>query len=228
LSLRDVLDVLGRRWPLSVVVLLLTLGVGWLVAHPAPTYTASEIFAVEPPVSPQVPNQLNVFRPSLAITAAAVAQRLKTPDGEARLRSRGLVGKYDVVPRNSGTVQTPAYIIPSLRAEVIANSQDVALRSVEVLTSVFREELSAMQDEWDVAATQRITVAVLAPASAVVLVPSRSRALAGVAILGLAGAIVLPLWYEQIRRRRARRVAERAADRPATPRTRLSTSIRSR
>jgi hypothetical protein len=203
LSLREVLDVFGRRWMLSVAVLLLALGGGWLVAHPKPKYKAIEVFTVQPPVSPQVPNQLNSFRPSLAITAAVVAQRLKTPAGEAKLRTRGVVGDYDVVPRNSGTVQTPAYIIPSLQATATTFDQSSALRSVVLLARAFSDELTAMQDELDVAAAQRIVVSEVAPASVVVQLPSRSRALLGVGLLGTAGAVLVPLWYEQALRRRA-------------------------
>jgi hypothetical protein len=133
-----------------------------------------------------------------------VAKRLKNPTGQAQLKARGVAGDYDVVPRNSGTVQTPAYIIPSLQAQVTTHDQASALRSVDILVQAFRDELTTIQDELDVAANQRITVEVLAPAGAYRQLPSKIRALAGVGLSGLAGSILLSLWYDQLLRRRAR------------------------
>jgi hypothetical protein len=210
LSLREVLDVLSRRWYLSLAVLLLTLGAGWLVVNPGQAYTASEIFAVQPPASPQVPNQLNVFRPSLAITAAVVAQRLKSPSGIEKLRARGVVGDYDVVPRNSGTVQTPAYIIPSLQATVTTFDATRALRSLAIVMQAFEDELTGMQDERDVAPSQRITINVLAPPSAIAQLPTKARAVFAVGVIGLAGSILLPQWVEAILVRRQLRRAQAA------------------
>lgn len=201
MSLREVLGILRHRWRVSAIVLALTLGAGWLVAHPTPTYVAKEVFAVQPPASPQLPNQLNNFRPSLAITAAMVAKRLNNPGGQAQMKARGVVGNYELVPRNSGTVQNPAYIIPSIEAQVTAGDRGGALHSVAILVDAFRDELAAIQDELDVASNQRIALEVLAPASAHLLLPSKVRALAAVGLLGLAGSILLSLWYDQLRRR---------------------------
>lgn len=221
MSLREILDVILRQRVLCLAVLGLTMAAGFVVAQPRPVYSASETFAVQPPRSPQVPNQLNMFRPSLAITAAVVAQRLKSPSGERQLRSRGLLGEYDVVPRNSGTVQTPAYVIPSLQATVSTHDRASALRGVALLVRVFQEELDSIQDEVDVAADQRITLSVLAAADAVRQAPARARALAGVALLGLAALVLVPLWYQQVgewlRRRRVRRAAAGTSSAVAVP-----------
>ncbi len=208
MTLRDFIGALSRRWVVSVSVLLLTLVAAGLLGRPRPTFVAQETFAVQPPASPQLPNQLNTFRPSLAMTAAVVAQRLKTPQVESQLRAEGVVGDYDVLPRNSGTVQTPAYIIPSLQVVVTTHDRDAALRSVALVIRAFDNELSALQDQVDVAVDQRITTAVIAPASAALQLPSKSRALAAIGILGLSTALLAPLWYERLASRwepRARR-----------------------
>jgi hypothetical protein len=170
-----------------------------------PTYVAQAMFVVQPPATPQVPNQLDTFRPSLALTASVVAQNLKSPSGESALRARGLVGEYDVVPRNSGTVQTPYYIIPSVQAIVIGHDQAVILRSVALLMDAFDDELVALQDQLDVARDQRITTEVIAPASASLQAPSRVRALAGVFIIGAGAAMLAPIWYDHLAAWRAGR-----------------------
>lgn len=209
MTLRDALGALGRRWMLALPILLLTTGACWVFGRPGATYTARETFVIQPPASPQVPNQLNAFRPSLALTASAVAQRLKSPLGERQLRARGVVGEYDLVPRNSGTVQTPAYIIPSVQALVTGRDRATALRSVSLLMSAFNSELAALQDRLDVAQDQRITTRVIAPADAVRHAPSRIRVLAGIGILGIVLAVLGPIWCDELARRAVTRSAER-------------------
>lgn len=198
MTLVDVLDAVARRWWVSVSVVLLTGVFGWPLAHPPTTYVAQAIFVVQPPATPQVPNQLDTFTPSLALTASVVAQNLKSPSGESALRARGVVGEYDVVPRNSGTVQTPYYILPSVQAIVTGHDRDTTLRSVALLMSAFDSELVALQDQLDVAQDQRITTQVIAPASASLQAPSRIRALAGAFIIGVCAAVLAPIWCDRL------------------------------
>jgi hypothetical protein len=208
MGLREVIGALVRRWPVWLVGMVLTLGAGWVVIHPTPSYTASEIFAAQPPVTPWSPNSLTDFRPSLAITAALVAQLLKSPSGEALLHSRGLVGTYNLVPRNSGTQQNPAYIIPSVQATVTSADQDQAAASTTILLRAFDEDLKSLQDQWNVPANLRITITVLAPIAVTESVEAKSRALAGVAILGIASCFTIALWWDIAVQRRRRAKAD--------------------
>lgn len=202
MSPREVIETLLRRWPIWSAVLLLTAAAGWFVAHPTPTYIASEIVAVEPPSTDILPNQLTDLRPSLAITSAVVAQRLKNTTAEAQLRRTGVVGDYDLVPRNSGTTQNPAYLIPSIQITVTAHDAEAAARSVALVLTAFTNELVSLQDEWAVAGAQRLSIEVLAPTGIQAVVRAKSRALAGAGLVGLGVALTTTLWSDRVLRRR--------------------------
>ncbi len=201
MSPREVVQALLRRWPIWLTVLIVTSVAGWFVAHPTPTFTATEIVAVQPPATPQMPNKLTDIRPSLAITSAVIARRLKSPSGEQQLRKLGVVGEYDLLPRNSGTTQNPAYVIPSIQIMVTTHDADAAMHSVDLVLRTFASELVALQDEWAVAKGQRLSIAVLAPAAVQPLVRSRTRALAAAGLIGLAAAVIASLWGDRFARR---------------------------
>jgi hypothetical protein len=211
---------LRRRWLVLLVGMVATALVGLVVTHPRPTYNGSEVFAIQPPATPRVPNQLTGLGPSLALTGAAVARRLKSPARLAELRRQGMSDEYDVVPRNSGTTQNPSYWIPSIQILVTGHDEAQVLRSVATLFTAFQADLEALQDEWGVATSQRITTTVLAPPSAARLWPRKSRALAGVGLLGAAGSVAVALWCEEVLGRRRGQATGTAAagTRPAARR----------
>jgi hypothetical protein len=200
-SFREVIEALGRQWRVLVVGVVTTGLFGWLAAHPQPTFKAVTVIALQPPQTPLHPNKLTDLRPSVALTAAMVTRRLESEAGDAGLRSNGVRGTYEIAPRNSGTRQTPAYSIPSVEMSVTAHDSATAFNSVERLASAFDAELAALQREWAVAAEDLITVTVLAPPTAQALLPVKSRALVGAALLGTIGTAMAALWFD---RRRAR------------------------
>jgi hypothetical protein len=225
-SLREIVSTLSRRWAVLVVGAVVTALAGWVGIHPAPTYDAKSLITLRAPRSQNVPNQFNDGRPSLALTGTLVAARLKSRSGEAQLRRDGVAGKYDLVPRNSGTTATPLYIIALLEIQVVTNSERDALRSVKAIVSRFASELDAMQAEWDVPGAERISIAELAPPAILQMHVLKDRVLLGIALLGGIGSALAALWLDgplaRWQRRRAWRAPAGRGTRRAQPRRMLA------
>ncbi len=207
--LTELLAALRRQWIIMLVGLGLTAGVGLWAADPPPRYEAFEVFAILPPQLPNIPNQLTGLRPSLAVTGAVVAQRLMSGSGRTQLRNAGVTSNYSLAPRNSGTVQTPEYLIAWVMAKASGPDERTAMRALDTIISVFADELVRLQDERNVAQAERITIGVLAAPSASLVPHSKTRALAGT---GLAGFIITTtvalFWDRSARRRRLRLESE--------------------
>jgi hypothetical protein len=202
--LSDMAGVVRRRWYFLLIGMLLTAPVGLRAAHTPDRYIASEVVVIQPPVS-STPNPMTGMYPSLAVTAAAVASRLSTPDARAMFRSRGVTGKYSFEPRNTGTNQEPQYVIASMTITYIADDAASGLRALAVLSDTFETELKALQDRSNVGSKVRISVAVLVPPTATLLTHSPLRSLVGVGLLGAVGTAAIMLWVDEIIRRRRRR-----------------------
>jgi hypothetical protein len=214
-TLREIVRTLRRRWVVLAVGVVATAIAGWVVIHPGPTYEAKSLITLRAPRSQSVPNQFNDGRPSIALTGSLIAARLKSRSGEEQLRRDGVVGKYDLVPRNSGTSATPMYLIALLEVTAITHSEADGLRTVRTIVSRFASELDAVQAEWQVPGAERIGVAELAPPSIIPLHVLKSRALAGVALLGGFGTVLAALWLDgplARRQRRARRAPALRSD----------------
>jgi hypothetical protein len=202
LFLSDVVRALSRRWYLVILGVALTLGGGYAAAKVSPTYQSSVVLVIQSPVSVDAPNPLTGIYPSVAITAAAVASSLQTPAAAAEFRKAGVTGTYEFLPRNTGTNQEPRYLISSMTVTDTTDSEDGSIQALTVLTSAYEARLKELQDRWNVRQDLRITVSTLVPPSAVQLSYSASRALLGSAILGGLGTLAVPLWIDQIIRRR--------------------------
>ncbi|WP_426510445.1 hypothetical protein ACPPVO_07030 [Dactylosporangium sp. McL0621] len=198
----DVLRALSRRWYVVVVGVVLTAALGYQAARVTPVYLASEVLVVKYPVSPDAPNPLTGLYPSVAVTAAAVATSLRTPAFEAEFRRAGVTGTYEFAPRNTGTNQEPRYIISSLTVTNTTDSEEGALRALRILTAAYTDKLKELQDRWNVRQDLRFTVSTLVAASVVELSHSSQRALIGSAFLGGLGTLAVPLWVDEIIRRR--------------------------
>ena len=206
--LRDVFQSLRRRWWILACGLLITLIAGYFAAQPPTMYRAVEVFAVRPPQTPDIPNQLAGLRPSVATFSAGVAQRLSSPSGRGDLRNEGVTGPYVLTPRNSGTRQTPEYLIASVQVTTTEADEATALRSLATVTEAFRRELNKLQDEWNVSANERITITMLAEPSATQLPHSRVRALGGSLLLGGGISVAAALWLDEFLVRRRRRAED--------------------
>lgn len=219
MSPREVIAVLRLRWYVVAVVLFATALGGWHVKHVQPLFQGTAIVVLAPPVQVTAPNKLAATTPSLAVAGLAVNMALLDRSQDARLRQDGVIGDYTITPRNSGTDETPQYYVPSELISVEAGDPTVALHSVTVLQALYNQQLADWQTEQGVATESQITAQVVAPPGVQEVLGAHSRGLIGTALLGVAAAIVLPLWYDRIVRSRAPRRTRRVRVRvPRIPR----------
>ncbi|MFJ3670765.1 hypothetical protein ACIPSE_30325 [Streptomyces sp. NPDC090106] len=193
----NVADALLRRWYVLVVALLLTAGGAYYVVRPTPHYVASAVVVLKPPVTQNQPNQLTNLQPPLAALSYAVVQQLESPAGVEELEAAGVRGTYRLVPRNSGTSATPRYLIPSLQVQSQASGPDAAVTAVRRVIGVYTRHVEEVQAAQGVSPEARITSTVLTQPNAALVQGNRSRGLAGVALLGLAGGVLGALWLDR-------------------------------
>ncbi|MET7455299.1 hypothetical protein ABZT03_26075 [Streptomyces sp. NPDC005574] len=206
MSPRDVAEALLRRWYVWTLALLLTTAGAYPVLHPAPRYLSSAVVVLKPPVTGNQPNQLTNLQPPLAALSYGVIQQLESPAGRRELRSAGVHGPYQLLPRNSGTSATPRYLIPSLQVQARAAGAAEADSAVRRIVAVYTRHVADMQDAQRIAAGSRISATVLVAPSAAPVQGTRSRALAGTALLGTSVAVLSALWFDRVAlRRRGRR-----------------------
>ena len=122
-----------------------------------------------------------------------------------------MIGDYSLAPRNNGTVQTPYYTVPAEQLTVNGGNPDAAVASVTVLSKLYSQELSDLQARAKVPTADRITTQVLVPPTAVPVRGSKTRGLIGIAAIGAIALVLIPVWYDRMARRRARRMATAAA-----------------
>ncbi|MFZ3474665.1 hypothetical protein ACODT3_02745 [Streptomyces sp. 4.24] len=201
---------LRRRWYVLVLAAALAAAGALQVLRPTQTYVSTAIVVLKPPVTGNQPNQLANLQPPLAAVSYAAVQQLDSPDGEAELRAAGVAGKYRMTPRNSGTSVTPRYLIPSLQVQAEHINPVVADRSVLKVVEVYTKHLSDMQAEQRIPAAARMSVTLLVPPTSVAQTGTKSRGLAGTALLALVGGVACTLWTDQLLTRRSRRRRESA------------------
>ncbi|WP_369230561.1 hypothetical protein AB5J56_05370 [Streptomyces sp. R21] len=202
MSPRDVAEALLRRWYVLLLALLLTAVGAYPVLRPAPEYLSSAVVVLKPPVTGNQPNQLTNLQPPLAALSYGVIQQLESPAGRKELDSAGVHGTYQLIPRNSGTSATPRYLIPSVQVQARRAGPVEADTAVQRIIDVYTRHVADLQDAQGVAAGARISAAVLVAPSAAQVQGTRSRALAGTALLGTGGALLGALWFDQYALRR--------------------------
>ncbi|GAA4974444.1 hypothetical protein [Actinoplanes utahensis] len=205
--LSDMAGVLKRRWYVILAGAVITAASVLPAARTQDRFLASEVLMIQPPVSHYAPNPVTGLYPSIAITAAAVANRLNTADSQEMFRSKGVIGTYRFEPRNTGTRQQPRYVIGSMSITNISTDEEGGLHSIKVLRTTFEQELDAMQDEWKVKRDLRITVAPLVPPSSTLLTHSPIRSVMGVGLIGMLVTAAVAMWTDEFARRRRRTVA---------------------
>ncbi|WP_199828544.1 hypothetical protein [Streptomyces sp. WM6372] len=201
---------LRRRWYVLVLVAALAAAGAVQVLRPTQTYVSSAIVVLKPPVTGSQPNQLANLQPPLAAVSYAAVQRLESPAGAAELRAAGVDGTYRLMPRNSGTSVTPRYLIPSLQVQ--AEHTDPAAANLAVLKVVeaYTKRITAMQAEQQIPEKARMSVTLLVPPTAVAQTGTKSRALAGTALLAGVCGVAAALWSDRLVTRRNRRRRESA------------------
>ncbi|MEV0899934.1 hypothetical protein [Actinoplanes sp. NPDC049802] len=203
--LSDMVGALKRRWYLVVAGAAVTALVILPAVRTQDRFLASEVLMIQPPVSQYAPNPVTGLYPSIAITAAAVANRLNTADAREMFLAKGVTGTYRFEPRNTGTRQQPRYVIGSMSISNVSTDKEGGLRALKILRATFESELDAMQDEWNVKKDLRITVAPLVPPTSTLLTHSAVRSLMGVALLGMLGTAAVTLWTDEAITQRRRR-----------------------
>ncbi|MEH0421060.1 hypothetical protein [Streptomyces sp. B21-083] len=205
MSPRDVAEALLRRWYVLVLALLLTAAGAYPVIRPAPQYLSSAVVVLKPPVTGNQPNQLTNLQPPLATLSYGVIQQLESPAGRGELSSAGVHGTYQLIPRNSGTSATPAYLIPSLQVQARAADPAEADTAVRRIIAVYAGHVADVQEAQGISAGARINASVLVAPSAAQVLGTKSRALAGTVLLGATAALLSALWFDQYALRRRSR-----------------------
>ncbi|NUR41316.1 MAG: hypothetical protein HOV73_14655 [Streptomyces sp.] len=215
MSPREVAEALLRRWYVLVFALVLTAAGAYQVLHPAPRFLSSAVVVLKPPVTGNQPNQLTNLQPPLATLSYGVVQQLESPAGRKELEAAGVHGAYQLIPRNSGTSATPRYLIPSLQVQVKGASAAEADTAVSRVIDVYTRHVTALQEAEGIPAGSRISASVLVAPSAALVQGTRTRALAGTALLGGIGGVLATLWCDRFASRRRspepRRPAEELA-----------------
>ncbi|MFE2552134.1 hypothetical protein ACFXGI_26780 [Streptomyces sp. NPDC059355] len=201
---------LRRRWYVLILVAALAAAGALQVLRPTQTYVSSAIVVLKPPVTGSQPNQLANLQPPLAAVSYAAVQHIESPAGAAELRAAGVAGTYRLMPRNSGTSVTPRYLIPSLQVQ--AEHADPAAANLAVLKVVeaYTKRITAMQAEQQIPEKARMSVTLLVPPTAVAQTGTKSRGLAGAALLAGVCGVAAALWTDQLVTRRNRRRREGA------------------
>jgi hypothetical protein len=196
-SPRDVAEALLRRWYVLLLALLLTAAGAYRVLHPAPQYLSSAVVVLKPPVTGNQPNQLTNLQPPLATLSYGVIQQLESPAGRKELEAAGVHGTYQLIPRNSGTSATPRYLIPSLQVQAQRSGAVEADTAVSRVIDVYTKHVTDLQEAQKIAPASQIRASVLVAPSAAPLQGTRSRALAGTALLGGIAGILGALWFDR-------------------------------
>ncbi|GGS27407.1 hypothetical protein Snoj_09910 [Streptomyces nojiriensis] len=213
----ELIRALRRRWYVLVVAAVLAAAGAVQVLHPTQTYLSTAIVVLKPPVTDNQPNQLANLQPPLAAVSYAAIQQLDSPEGAEELRVAGVRGTYRLIPRNSGTSVTPRYLIPSLQIQAEQAEPAAADTAVRKIIEIYTKHLTDMQTQQGVPDSARMSVTLLVPPTAAVQTGNKSRGLAGAALLGGVGGVVVALWTDRLLTRRSRRRQRHEAAADAGP-----------
>ncbi|MFG2876400.1 hypothetical protein ACGFYU_15660 [Streptomyces sp. NPDC048337] len=177
------------------------------VLRPTPTYLSSAIIVLKPPVTGNQPNQLTNLQPPLAAVSYAAVQQLQSPAGAGELRAAGVDGTYRLIPRNSGTSVTPSYLIPSLQIQAEKSGPDAADAAVRKIIELYTKHVTDLQSQQGIPDAARMSITLLVPPNAVAQSGTKSRGLAGLALLAVVGGVPAALWTDQLLARGSRRAS---------------------
>lgn len=213
----ELIRALRRRWYVLIVAAVLAAAGAVQVLHPTQTYLSTAIVVLKPPVTDNQPNQLANLQPPLAAVSYAAVQQLDSPEGAEELRAAGVRGTYRLIPRNSGTSVTPRYLIPSLQIQAEQAEPAAADTAVRKIIEIYTKHLTDMQTQQGVPDSARMSVTLLVPPTAAEQSGNKSRGLAGAALLGGIGGVVVALWADRLLTRRSRRRQRHEAAADAGP-----------
>ncbi|WTR57468.1 hypothetical protein OG737_24980 [Streptomyces sp. NBC_00122] len=203
----ELVRALRRRWYVLVVAMALAVPGAQQVLRPSPTYLSSAIVVLKPPVTGTQPNQLANLQPPLAAVSYAAVRQLESPAGADELRVAGVEGTYRLIPRNSGTSVTPRYLIPSLQIQAEQPGPAAADATVQKIIEVYTKHLTDLQTQQGIPEAARMSITLLVPPNSVAQTGTKSRGLAGLALLALVAGVPAALWTDQLLARRSRRAS---------------------
>jgi len=208
------LKVLGKQWVVVTVgvALMVAAAIGIFFMVP-PTYEvkASDVLLVPAQVGSSQAGQANPylgFGGSLGIVAEITARKMNDKSTVEEMVAKGGTAEYlvDIVPGEAPMLQ------------VTANSKDreAALRTAQVIEKSMTELLT--QNQIDLKAPENLLITtnpVTTPTHAEVQRGSQMRALAGMAVVGLALTVLIAFLRESVQtRKRQKAAAARTEDEP--------------
>ena len=197
----------ARAWWLAVPILAVTLAGGYAATHPAPRYRTQAVVEVEAPAVEQAkadnPNPYADQKASLAATAALIAEGLSSDSSAAQLHAQGMAAGYSLTPRNSGTTQEPYFWLPRLDITADGPSVAAASGSLKILLHALNTDLDDLQNRVGVDPGDRVRTQLLVLPSTGPVPVRKTRALAGVLLIGGGAAALIPGWVRREARRRS-------------------------
>jgi hypothetical protein len=224
LDLHSLVRLIVRHWLVAILAVLGTAGAGvYFVNRVAPEYEAKGSLILLAPPSARSPdgelvavNPFSRFDGSMAITASAMVNIMRSPEMALALHAKGVSGDFAVAPDASGGGAIIAL-------SVTAADSATAVRDFAVVRQAMEELLDELQAQAGAPENTRLRIDGLAPpTNAAALIESKMRAGVAVLLLGALGMVVLLLLAEawagwRVRRREARRRPEVRRVEPHAP-----------
>jgi capsular polysaccharide biosynthesis protein len=213
LDLHSLVRLIVRHWLVAIVAILGTAGAGvFFVDRVAPEYEAKGSVILLAPPSARSPdgqtvavNPFSRFDASMAVTASAMVNIMRSPEMALALQAKGVTGGYEVVPDVNGGGAIVAL-------SVKATDQASAIHGFDVVRQAMKELLEQLQAQAGAPENTRLRLDGLSPpTTAVALIQSKMRAGVAVLLLGVLGMIVMLVLAEAWSNRRASRRAARRA-----------------
>ncbi|MET0467836.1 MAG: hypothetical protein ABWZ87_03780 [Aeromicrobium sp.] len=213
----DVLVAAFRRWYVVVLGLAVTyVAVAAIDARPEVYYLRGQAVFVAP-ASEVYPNKLRVNAADLIAVAGIVGKRIngmdalpKTSSSAATMVGRGVRDGVLITLPDNGVQWAPYYDTRALYIEVAASDPEVARARHRAALREISTELKTLQDEQDVDADERVTIAPSPESPAVVRFGGQPM-LAKLMVLALGGGMTLVGVAALERRAQRRRDREPAA-----------------
>ncbi len=200
----DLGKLLGRRWRMSVPMLLLSIALTAVIfTHVKPDYVATAYVQLVPPV----PEQVKPGQPTRTQRNPWLSEDLKTLASAAvvSVQDVGYIDSLKKAGYSDSFTATVGDTTPLMTFEVTGKSAAQVSRTADQLVGQFDESLSSLQTSYDVEPVDLITAKRLDTGTNVVASSSNvKRSVAAVAVVGLLLAVAVTITADAWLRRRAR------------------------
>lgn len=206
----ELLRALGRRWPIVLVGIAITVVAGWgVISDKGVFFTRTELVFLAP-ISAANPNALRTQSDDIIVTAGLVAKRMsgagkvtKFASPDVTLIGLGVRDGWMVRLPDTGGQWGTNFATQRLVLDIVGPSVDDVKRRQDELIAQVMDVLATLQRERGVDPVNDIT-AIVAPETTVIypVGGSRQRALIMTAFLGGGATVAVVLAIETARRRR--------------------------